>query len=420
MAMTEERTRAYKASFVPVQRLLDAGRFPDAVAELERLTAANTECAEAHNDLAVLYHAAGRLVDADRESRRALELDPFHADIRDNRNAIATALGNASAGSAAAPASPALAAPAAASPRAAPAPFAPPVSVSAHGDRAADDLGARGAPLYSEVLRTAETLLASGPARRRGRRDRALRRQAAGDRRSLERPGRAPPRRGPLRGREGGAGRRADHRAAPTARRATTSRACCWRWAQPAEALRTLEPFLTRAPRDPEALTLAGDISFALHQSDDAGAFYRAALAVDPSNVEVAVKLANAAATPFAAPAAAPAPIAASPAPAFYLPPPAPPAAPAGRCPTPCARWNTIPRVRLVTPDETYDTVTCKIPLDRLPDPIAALAEMARLLKPGGKIWIDLGGPLEVIKHGAPKAPANGAVIDLLPAFRAR
>jgi ubiquinone/menaquinone biosynthesis C-methylase UbiE len=55
-----------------------------------------------------------------------------------------------------------------------------------------------------------------------------------------------------------------------------------------------------------------------------------------------------------------------------------------------------------------------------LPDPIAALAEMARLLKPGGKLWIDLGGPLEVIKHSAPTAPANGAVIDLLPAFRAR
>ncbi len=64
--------------------------------------------------------------------------------------------------------------------------------------------------------------------------------------------------------------------------------------------------------------------------------------------------------------------------------------------------------------------MTCKIPLDRLPNPIAALAEMARLLKPGGKLWIDLGGPLEVIKHGPPKAPGTGAVIDLLPAFRAR
>jgi SAM-dependent methyltransferase len=188
----------------------------------------------------------------------------------------------------------------------------------------------------------------------------------------------------------------------------------------PAEALRTLEPFLTRAPRDPEALTLAGDISFAMRQNDDASAFYRAALAVDPSNVEVAVKLANAAVTSFTpAPAIAPAPIAASPAPAFYLPPQVPPAAPAA-LPDTVRALEYDPRVRLVTPDETYDTVTCKVPLDRLPDPIAALAEMARLLKPGGKIWIDLGGPLEVIKHSAPKAPANGAVIDLMPAFRAR
>ncbi len=127
MAMIEERTRAYKASFVPVQRLLDAGRFPDAVAELERLTSSNTECAEAHNDLAVLYHAAGRLVDADRESRRALELDPFHADIRDNRNAITTALGNATPAAAPAPA-PAPAAPISFAPPAPAAPisFAPP------------------------------------------------------------------------------------------------------------------------------------------------------------------------------------------------------------------------------------------------------------------------------------------------------
>jgi tetratricopeptide (TPR) repeat protein len=188
----------------------------------------------------------------------------------------------------------------------------------------------------------------------------------------------------------------------------------------PAEALRTLEPFLTRAPRDPEALTLAGDISFALRQNDDASAFYRAALAVDPSNVEVAVKLANAAVTPFTpAPAVAPAPIAATSAPAFYLPPQAAPAASAA-LPDTVRALEYDPRVRLVTPDETYDTVTCKIPLDRLPDPIAALAEMARLLKPGGKIWIDLGGPLEVIKHSAPKAPASAAVIDLMPAFRAR
>jgi Flp pilus assembly protein TadD len=78
----EERTRAYKQSFVPIQRLLDTGRFPEALADLERIAATSSDCAEAHNDLAVLYHAAGRLTEADRESRRALELDPFHSDIR--------------------------------------------------------------------------------------------------------------------------------------------------------------------------------------------------------------------------------------------------------------------------------------------------------------------------------------------------
>ena len=420
MAMTEERTRAYKASFVPVQRLLDAGRFPDAVAELERLTAANTECAEAHNDLAVLYHAAGRLVDADRESRRALELDPFHTDIRDNRNAIATALGNAGAGPTAAPASPAVAAPAAATPFAAP-PLPAPAGLSAPRTVIAPPTTSAlaSAPLYSEVLRTAETLLASGQ----------LDAAVAEIERFVDKQPATAEAWNDLGVLHRDAGRLPAAKAAlvvaltiePQNRQAGHNLTrVLLEMGAPAEALRALEPFLTRAPRDPEALTLAGDISFALHQNDDASAFYRAALAVEPSNVEVAVKLANAAVTPFTpAPPVAPAPIAAAAAPAYYLPPQAVPAAPAA-LPETVRALEYDPRVRLVTPDETYDTVTCKVPLDRLPDPIAALAEMARLLKPGGKIWIDLGGPLEVIKHSAPKAPAQAAVIDLMPAFRAR
>jgi len=415
MAMTEERTRAYKQSFVPVQRLLDAGRFPDAVAELERLTAANTECAEAHNDLAVLYHAAGRLVDADRESRRALELDPFHTDIRDNRNAIATALGNASAASTGAPATPV-----AATPIAPPAPIPAPASSSPRTVIAPPTTSAlSAAPLYSEVLRTAETLLASGQ----------LDAAVAEIERFVDKQPATAEAWNDLGVLHRDAGRLPAAKAAlvvamtiePHNRQSGHNLTrVLLEMGAPAEALRTLEPFLTRAPRDAEALTLAGDISFALRQNDDAGAFYRAALAVDPSNVEVAVKLANAAATPFTpAPAPAPASIAGLPAPASYLPPQA--AAPAATAlPETVRALEYDPRVRLVTPDETYDTVTCKIPLDRLPDPIAALAEMARLLKPGGKIWIDLGGPLEVIKHSAPNAPAHGAVIDLLPAFRAR
>ena len=419
MSITEERTRAYKQSFVPVQRLLDAGRFPDAVAELERLTAANTECAEAHNDLAVLYHAAGRLVDADRESRRALELDPFHTDIRDNRNAIATALGNAGAASAAAPASPAAASPVTAAPFAAPTPLAAPASSPRTVIAPPTTSALASAPLYSEVLRTAETLLASGQ----------LDAAVAEIERFVDRQPATAEAWNDLGVLHRDAGRFPAAKAAlvvaltiePHNRQAGHNLTrVLLEMGAPAEALRALEPFLTRAPRDPEALTLAGDISFALHQNDDASAFYRAALAVDPSNVEVAVKLANVAVTPFTpAPALAPASIAAAPAPAFYLPPQVAPAAPSA-LPDTMRALEYDPRVRLVTPDETYDTVTCKTPLDRLPDPIAALAEMARLLKPGGKIWIDLGGPLEVIKHSAPKAPASAAVIDLMPAFRAR
>ena len=419
MSITEERTRAYKQSFVPVQRLLDAGRFPDAVAELERLTAANTECAEAHNDLAVLYDAAGRLVDADRESRRALELDPFHTDIRDNRNAIATALGNAGAAPAAAPASPAAASPVTATSFAAPAPLAAPASLPRTVIAPPTTSALASAPLYSEVLRTAETLLASGQ----------LDAAVAEIERFVDRQPATAEAWNDLGVLHRDAGRFPAAKAAlvvaltiePHNRQAGHNLTrVLLEMGAPAEALRALEPFLTRAPRDPEALTLAGDISFALRQNDDASAFYRAALAVDPSNVEVAVKLANAAVAPFTpAPAFAPAPIAAAPAPAFYLPPQVAPAAPAA-LPDSMRALEYDPRVRLVTPDETYDTVTCKIPLDRLPDPIAALAEMARLLKPGGKIWIDLGGPLEVIKHSAPKAPASAAVIDLMSAFRAR
>ena len=430
MAMTEERTRAYKQSFVPVQRLLDAGRFPDAVVELERLTAANTECAEAHNDLAVLYHAAGRLVDADRESRRALELDPFHTDIRENRNAIATAIGKPPAALALSPTSAAPAAPIAAPfPSAARTVILPPTTSALLG-----------APLYSEVLRTAEALLASGQ----------LDAAVAEIERFVDKQPATAEAWNDLGVLHRDAGRFTAAKAAlvvaltiePTNRQAGHNLTrVLLETGTPGEALRTLEPFLTRAPRDAEALALAGDISLALHRNDDAGAFYRAALGVDPSNVEVAVKLANAAASPAGAPAPMPAPM------PTWVPPTPITAAPVWQAPTAiplpaaaateaylsrataavaAALPDTVraleydPRVRLVTPDETYDTVTCKTPLDRLPDPLAALTEMARVLKPGGKMWIELGGPLEVIKHSPPTIPANGAVIDLLPAFRAR
>ena len=401
----EERTRAYKLKFVPVQRMLDAGKFPDALSELERVVADSPDCAEAHNDLAVLYHAAGRLPEADRESRRALEIDPFHADIRENRVAIAAALG--AGGPSPAPSAPAPA----------------PISLKA-GPPAPRTEGA--APNYRQVLRNAESLLASGQL------DAAVAEierfvdaepataEAWNDLGVLHRDG----------------GRPAAARAAlivaltiePMNRQAGYNLTrVLLELGSHNEALRTLEPFLTRDPRDTEALTLAGDISLALGQGSDAGAFYRSALAVDPSNVEVAVKLATAAAAPLAGPARAAEPAAAPASPSFGATPsvsfPAPgttsAASPAALGDSPRA-LEYDPRVRLVTPAETYDSVTCKTPLDRLPNPIAALAEMTRLLKPGGRLWIDLDGPLEVIKHAAPSAPAEGAVVNRLPALRAR
>jgi Flp pilus assembly protein TadD len=394
----EERTRAYKQSFVPIQRLLDAGRFPEALADLERIAVGANPCAEAHNDLAVLYHAAGRFADADRESRRALELDPFHPDIRDNHNAIVAALAAAGGQTTAAPAlSPPPSSPA----------VTPPAPISQQSLTQPAAPARDGTPSYRDVLRSAESLLAAGNLQAAvAELERFVDREPAtaeawNDLGVLHRDG----------------GRLGPARAAllvaltiePDNRQAGINLVRVQlEMNQPAEALRTLEPILTRDLRDVEALALAGDISLALRQTADASSFYRSALAIDPYNADLAVKLATAAGALSASPAwiAAPAPLPFAAAPA----------------PAPSVVAETVraleydPRVRLVTPNESYDTVTCRIPLDRLPNPIAALSEMARLLKPGGKLWIDLDGPLEVIKHGASRADAP---VDVLP-LRAR
>jgi Flp pilus assembly protein TadD len=403
--ISDERTRAYKLSFVPVQQHLDGGRVAEALGALERVAASGMECAEVHNDLAVLYHAVGRLTDADRESRRALELDPFHADIRENHNAIVAAL--ASAGSrapapliAAAPATttapPAIAMPVPAAMAAPPAPGGVPLAFDA-------------APTYREVLCAAESLLAAGD----------LDGAVAMLERFVDREPATAEAWNDLGVLHRDAGRLGPARAAlvvattiePYHRQAGLNLIrVLLELGHPGDALRTLEPLLTRDPRDVEALTLAGDISLALDQGGDASAFYRSALAIDPSNVELAVRLTTAAAGPL---------------PRFVTPPAPPAPILAAASIAPIAVADTVraleydPRVRLVTPDESYDTVTCRVPLDRLPNPIAALSEMARLLKPGGKLWIDLGGPLEVIKHAAPRvdapARADAVPIDLRP-----
>jgi SAM-dependent methyltransferase len=187
------------------------------------------------------------------------------------------------------------------------------------------------------------------------------------------------------------------------------------------EALRTLEPFLTRDPRDVDALTLAGEISALMKQPDDAAAFYRAALAVDPFNPDLAAKAA-------AASTSGPAPSAAMSArfdllathPAHVAPPtaPAPAVAPAG-----LRVLEYDPRASQALPDGWYDAVTCKTPFDRLIDPVGALREMTRILKPGGKLWIDLGVRLEITKaasgasSASPGASATAGANPVWPAI---
>jgi tetratricopeptide (TPR) repeat protein len=92
IAALESHAQRYQLSFAQVQMLLDCGRLGEALSQLERMIAADPGRAERHNDLAVLYHSAGRLADAEREIRRASELDPQNQEIADNRAAIARAL----------------------------------------------------------------------------------------------------------------------------------------------------------------------------------------------------------------------------------------------------------------------------------------------------------------------------------------
>jgi ubiquinone/menaquinone biosynthesis C-methylase UbiE len=41
-------------------------------------------------------------------------------------------------------------------------------------------------------------------------------------------------------------------------------------------------------------------------------------------------------------------------------------------------------------PDEHFDAIVCWSVLEHVPDPIRAIAEMRRVLRPGGIIWIQL------------------------------
>jgi SAM-dependent methyltransferase len=50
--------------------------------------------------------------------------------------------------------------------------------------------------------------------------------------------------------------------------------------------------------------------------------------------------------------------------------------------------------------DETYDLVFCSQALEHVPDPIAVLRELHRVLRPGGQAW--LTAPLFYQEHGKP------------------
>jgi Flp pilus assembly protein TadD len=91
--MNDDRARPYPLSFAQVQLLLDTGRAGQALAALERAVAAHPDRPDGHSDLAVLYCSLGRLDDAARACRRAVELDPASRHARETRAAIARAIG---------------------------------------------------------------------------------------------------------------------------------------------------------------------------------------------------------------------------------------------------------------------------------------------------------------------------------------
>jgi ubiquinone/menaquinone biosynthesis C-methylase UbiE len=61
---------------------------------------------------------------------------------------------------------------------------------------------------------------------------------------------------------------------------------------------------------------------------------------------------------------------------------------------------------RIPVADASFDAVMCVEVLEHIPDPVAAIAEFARLLRPGG--WLILTAPVASITHFAPYYFCNG------------
>ena len=89
--------------------------------------------------------------------------------------------------------------------------------------------------------------------------------------------------------------------------------------------------------------------------------------------------------------------------------------------PTTTVEWRAWEGGTLPFEDGAFDVVTCQHSLPRLADPLAVVAEMRRVLAPGGRLGITTWGPIEenpafaVQLDAAIKAGAGGAgVVDAL------
>jgi Flp pilus assembly protein TadD len=366
----------YQLSFAQIQVLIDSGRIGEALSALERMVIADPEGAEGHNDLAVLYHSVGRLADADREIERALELEPANAQARENRIAISGALDARRQVTAPETTPAALAAAAPAMAPGAPAMPMQPATVSLPLTAMAPVpvTATAAAPDYGDSLRAAEALVAAGE----------VGAAIAELERFVQRVPTCAEAWNDLGVLHHGAGRLEPARAALSVALAADAQdtqarrnlvAVFIEMGKTDQAAATLEPLLARDPRDVGALVLAGDIALGIQQTNDARAFYRTALAIDPTNANLAAKLIGLETLSLPAAAAAPRVL------------------------------DYDPRLAQVMPEGWFDVVTCRTPIDRLPDPIGALREMARALRPGGKLRFELGCQLEATRAPAATAP---------------
>jgi SAM-dependent methyltransferase len=87
-------------------------------------------------------------------------------------------------------------------------------------------------------------------------------------------------------------------------------------------------------------------------------------------------------------------------------------------------RFFVSPIEKIDAPDNTYDRVTCRYLFEFLTDPMAAMRELRRVLKPGGQLLVvQLDGFLHNYHHGNPELDAMLArLIEVPPVdnFRGR